>query len=244
MSLGCELWQRVLRIFNPSGIRATWDNHEVFSKVAHHNKEPIESLAHRIVETADLLSTGSGGLIPANSFSNKLKLAQCVCLGPYHKAFEAILEDITVTQKDEWDITVPSLTYEDLTTRLGNHLRRSVYMTSTGLKNGSQMPSATARAATLTFDKWGMVNRSQKDALIWLNRYFNTTGNVRGCPICAGHKSHPFTSCPALIARGFTVSYEATNDTNPDLGYRKPGHPTIAARKANVPAPAPTIYSP
>lgn len=32
------------------------------------------------------------------------------CLGPYHKAFEAILEDITVIQKDEWDITVPSLT--------------------------------------------------------------------------------------------------------------------------------------
>ena len=67
------------------------------SKVVHNNKEPIESLAHRIVETADLLSSGSDGLLPTNAFANKLKLAQCVCLGPYHKAFEVILEDITIT---------------------------------------------------------------------------------------------------------------------------------------------------
>lgn len=78
-------------------------------------------------------------------------------------------------------------------------------MTPTGLKNGLHMPSATARATTTTFDKWEMVDRSQKDALLVLNRYYNTAGNARSCPICANHKSHPFTSCPALIARGFTV---------------------------------------
>lgn len=158
-SLGCELWQRVLRIFNPSGIRATWDNHDVFSKVSHKHKEGIESLANMIVETADLLASSSSGLIPANSFSNKLKLAQYVCLGPYNRAFESILDAITVTQKDEWDLTVPSLRFELLTTRLGDHLRRSQYMTPTGLKNGHSLtPTATARMAINTFDKWGQVD--------------------------------------------------------------------------------------
>ena len=102
LSLGCELWhQRVLRLFQPAGIRATWDNHDLFLKIKHESKEPVETLAHRIVETADILTSSSNGLIPGNSFSNKLKLAQCVCLGPYCKAFEGILADITVAEKDE-----------------------------------------------------------------------------------------------------------------------------------------------
>ena len=33
-SLGCELWhQRVLRLFQPDGICATWDNHDLFVKI-------------------------------------------------------------------------------------------------------------------------------------------------------------------------------------------------------------------
>ena len=107
-SLGIELWhQRVLRLFQPNGIRATWDNHDLYVKIRHENKEPVETLAHRIVETSDILTSSSNGLIPLNSFANKLKLAQCVCLGPYHKAFEGILDDITIAEKDEWDITKP-----------------------------------------------------------------------------------------------------------------------------------------
>ena len=242
--LGCELWRRVIQIFQPDGIRATWDNHDLYSRVTHRNKEPIETLANRIVESANLLADGSSGLIPANTFSNKLKLAQCVCMGPYHTVFKSVLEDITVTQKDEWDISAPSFTFEKLVTRLGSHLRRSTYQTASGLKAGQLMSQSSARRSVEVFDKWGKTERSGRDALFWLSRYWKFDGTIKGCPICAQHRLHPFTACPSLISRGFTVSYNASKDTNPDIGsgYTKPGHSgataaataAVAARKASA----------
>ena len=199
--------------------------------MTHHNKEPIKALAHHIVQSADLLAQGSAGLVPSNVFFNKLKLAQCVCLGPYHKAFEWILNNITITQRDEWDLTIPTLTYEHLNTRLADHLCWLSYMTaSSGLKNGSAMSSPSDRMAIETFDKWGKTNQNQKDSLVVLNWYFNASGSVKECPICFNYKAHPFTAYPHLVARGFTVTYDSTKDTKPDFRYRPAGTP--AARKA------------
>lgn len=69
-----------------------------------------------------------------------------------------------------------------------------------------------------------------------LNRYYNASGSVKGCPICQNHRTHPFTDCPALKARGFTVTHDSAADTNPDIGY---GTKTnlelkVAARKAGT----------
>ena len=101
------------------------------------------------------------------------------------------------------------------------------------------MSTASARMAIDTFDRCGKTNRSNKDSLLLLNRCYNAAGTMRGCPICFHQSSHPFTACPALSARGFSVTYNVASDTNPDLGFKriKPGvtpSVPIVARKAST----------
>ena len=74
-NLGCELYHRMVKIYNPAGVRATWDNNASWSKIVQLDQEPIESMANRITESSELLDAGSGGLIPVNDFSNKLRCA-------------------------------------------------------------------------------------------------------------------------------------------------------------------------
>ena len=77
-NLGCELFT----IYNPSGVRATWDNHDAWIKVKHNNKEPAESLANRIVESAELFATGSGALFPLMISPTSFNWPSVSALGP------------------------------------------------------------------------------------------------------------------------------------------------------------------
>lgn len=65
----------------------------------------------------------------------------------------------------------------------------------------------------------GMDNRTDhtKTLSFYINWYFNISGTVRGCPICANHKQHSFTECPTLAAQGLRVIYDPSRDTEPDM---------------------------
>ena len=86
-------------------------------------------------------------------------------------------------------------------------------MSSTGLKDGRNPSTVIARAITFSYKKWGQTERPMKNALAVLNRYFKKDSSVKGCPIGAHWRSHPFTSCPAALARGFTITYDPAKDT-------------------------------
>ena len=134
-----------------------------------------------------------------------------------------------------------------LTSRLGDHLCRSEYHSSaSGLKDGAKTSAPSAKRAIQTFNKWGKQDRNYKESLIYINRYFNASGSVRGCPICANHRDHSITDCPALKARGLSVTYTPSLNTNPDLysnnnpsgGNPDRGGPP-ANNKGTTPQPSP-----
>ena len=103
------------------------------------------------------LQRTSGCLLPFNQFTCKLKLAQLVCYGPYGDAFESVMNKMCVTQDSEWDITVPTISYQLLTDKLSSHLKRTRYFTSTVLSKGKSKTSTTISAnRAITFDKYGM----------------------------------------------------------------------------------------
>ena len=96
--LGIELFHHAVGLYNPTGIRATWDGEEFWSRLQHNQSELIDSLSVRIDDAALQLSRTSGLLIPYNEFMCKLKLAQLVCYGPYGDVFDGVMNKICVTQ--------------------------------------------------------------------------------------------------------------------------------------------------
>ena len=134
-------------------------------------------------------------------------------------------------------LTKPTLTFEMLTSQLGNHLHQSDYHSSSRLKDGKTSRAPSAKRAIQTFDKWGKPDWNYRDLLIYINQYFNASGTVQGCPICANHKDHSIVDCPAMAARGFTVTYDASKDTNPEIYNSNPSTGALTAPKTSHPAP-------
>ena len=225
---GIELFHHAVGLYSPTGIRATWDGETSWSQLKHNQSELIDSLSIRIEEAALQLQRTSGCLLPFNEFMCKLKLAQLVCYGPYGDAFESVMNKMCVTQDAEWDITETSITYQILTDKLSSHLKRTRYFTSTGLSKGKSKTSPTISAnRAISYDKYGMDDYNQDESLVILRKFWakagSENGTTGGCPVCRS-RSHSILECPALAARGLSITYLEANDSNPARRERSSQH--------------------
>ena len=238
--LGIELFHHAVALYSPTGIRATWDGEDSWSKLRHHQSELIDSLSVRIDECALQLNRTSGSLLPYNEFACKLKLAKLVFSGPYGDAFKDVANKMCVVQDADWDISLSSLTYQVFTSKLSAHLKRTNHFTANGLAKGRKITSPaaiSANQATL-FDKYGKDELNIGEGLSLCRKYWakeGDSGKTGGCPLCRS-KTHSLVSCPVLKQRGLSVTYSESHDENPPFPQRD-----ASGRKITTsPAPAST----
>jgi hypothetical protein len=96
---GIELWTHVHRLYNPTGARSLWDYSTAWASLSHKQQESVPSLAHRLTTVHEQLAA-CGLTLP--NIALKMRLAQCVCQGPYHLAFDSVYQGICVTQAEDW----------------------------------------------------------------------------------------------------------------------------------------------
>ena len=96
--LGIELFHHAVALYSPTGIRATWDGEDSWSKLKHNQSELIDSLSVRVDECALQLNRTSGSLLPYNEFACKLKLAKLVFSGPYRDVFNDVSNKMCIVQ--------------------------------------------------------------------------------------------------------------------------------------------------
>ena len=179
--LGIELFHHAVLLYSPTGIRATWDGEDAWSKLQHNQSELIDSLSVRIDECALQLNRTSGSLLPYNEFSCKLKLAKSVFCGPYCDAFKDVSNKMCIVQDPEWDISLSELTYTILTNKLSSHLRRSPYFTANGLSKGKGRSSSAISANNATmWDRYGKMDLHPNETLGGLRRFWAKAGSDFG----------------------------------------------------------------
>ena len=243
---GCELFQLLVRHYQPSGIRWLWQWSEEWAHARHEQCESIQTLYSRLEELSFKMKKAGIGI------TNKeflLKLVMLACNGPYHTVFDHVKQKVCVNADKEWDLD--GIAPCELARRLSDILRHSSFtdIKTDVLSRGSYPPSQPGASSstpgagtdpdTTGWEPWmGQKSLKAPEAA--------KTFIAFHCVVCHS-RAHNLVDCRALQAAGYTVT-KSDKGSSGGKGTTKGGKgktpPSTTPGKTDSPVEPPKASTP